>query len=71
MSKVKRIDLDNTPAKTRTSLYIKAKLLKAVDVYCWNKRLSRSQVIVELLVTKLQMEGYIDVDGNLLKSKLD
>lgn len=67
----RRIDPDETGKKTRSSIYIETNILKALDNLAYNTMNSRSYFINKLVKELLIEEGYIDNDGNIIKSKLD
>lgn len=67
----KEFELINGDDKARqASIYTRMYIVKALDVYCWNEKVSRSEIVNKLLEDFLIQNGYMSKEGDVLRERI-
>ena len=53
-----------------TSIRIKGYIRRCLDIYAYNEKVSRSEVMNRLLQDFLIKEGYMDREGNVIRERI-
>jgi hypothetical protein len=54
----------------RATMYSREYIIKALDVYKWNNRVSRSEIVNKLLEDFLIRTGYMNDKGEVLRERV-